>query len=392
MTKKVFFACLFAAASLLLSFPLLLNPEKEIRAESEKSALSQKDLFPEIKNLEKLPATGKIENYKARNEQGKAILLPQTHLYPGSDPQDQINDDAEIAQREIYDLILNIKKETGINFLMLEGDLYGPEAPKNKTEIVSSKIKAKSKLSDLLKRLESEIAKKNIDENLGEKIAVGLETLIKTLDREIILKGAGYALKASGEDLFLIGSENKETQEKSAEIARKYLYLQDQKKELAAHDGGKNLGMLNIYALNSQKEKLRNPTESLLKNLGVLKEKKDVKDLALLIEEAVSETRKPETSKQISGAPKRSDNPYKNVKSEAKINSLIKETETEINKTVKDLRNKETSENFVRALEENNLTSGMIVFGAAHTEGLVKELNSRGISVIVVTPEKILEK
>jgi nucleoside-diphosphate-sugar epimerase len=43
-------------------------------------------------------------------------------------------------------------------------------------------------------------------------------------------------------------------------------------------------------------------------------------------------------------------------------------------------------ENFADAMKEKGIKAGVLQFGAGHKDGLIKELNKRGISVIVITP------
>lgn len=74
------------------------------------------------------------------------------------------------------------------------------------------------------------------------------------------------------------------------------------------------------------------------------------------------------------------DNPYQ---------YLLKEKEQEIEKVVVEKRNLETSQNFTRILEQENKDAGILVFGAGHREGLIKELNRSDLSVIVITVDEV---
>ena len=64
----------------------------------------------------------------------------------------------------------------------------------------------------------------------------------------------------------------------------------------------------------------------------------------------------------------------------------------EIEKVVIIKRNKEAAENFARALKQEGEIVGVLQFGAGHKDGLIKELNSQGLSVVVITPEEILNR
>ena len=50
---------------------------------------------------------GNIEIHNAPDAWGAVALIPQSHRYPGSSPSDAVNDTAEAAQKEIYEIMGN---------------------------------------------------------------------------------------------------------------------------------------------------------------------------------------------------------------------------------------------------------------------------------------------
>ena len=60
-----------------------------------------------------------------------------------------------------------------------------------------------------------------------------------------------------------------------------------------------------------------------------------------------------------------------------------------LNEIVLNQRNKETAENFSKGLWETNNNVGVLQFGAAHTKGLIRELNKQGLTVIVITVDGV---
>ena len=89
------------------------------------------------------------------------------------------------------------------------------------------------------------------------------------------------------------------------------------------------------------------------------------------------------------GVPLRQDNPYVNISDLSVIQSKIKDSEAKIQTVVIDQRNQETASNFADALKSNKTNIGILQFGAGHEDGLVKELNKKGLSVIVVVPTQV---
>ncbi|OGZ29214.1 MAG: hypothetical protein A2427_02960 [Candidatus Nealsonbacteria bacterium RIFOXYC1_FULL_40_7] len=208
------------------------------------------------------------------------------------------------------------------------------------------------------------------------------DAYLSLLDREITLAGAASMLKAKNEHVCLYGSEVKKTQDESAEIVRNYIYLEDRKDQLSGNSS-KNSALSALQIIggfqDTPEKSLENDIHLMLScpNFTLRQEAGELEQMYGKIEGLRS-------NKTVSSNPKRTDNPYKNIYSIDKIDLLLSETESDINNVVVVKRNKETAENFARALKENDLNEGIIQFGAGHEEGLVEELNKLGISVITV--------
>lgn len=245
-----------------------------------------------------------IERYAVSDAKGVAIFIPQIHRNPGTSVKDPSNNNAVITQNQIYEIIDYMTKELDIRFVASEGDLYGP--------IDKQKIT----------KIRSLVGSKNKDTN-----------------RELILKGAPYKLKAENDSSFVLyGLEEKETREESAAIVKDYIYL------------------------NSRLSQLNSSSRP---NISLLKSSYD--------------------------SPTITKNPYANEYSQAKLKLRVAWREKQINEVIIDRRNKETAVNFARGLEDTNQITGILQFGAGHKERLIKELNKNKISVIVVTPDRVDE-
>lgn len=399
--KKLFFIGLLGLISFITIavFPLFWNKVKEnsgfsfqpVKAEHGILPLNNSaDLEVNIEEFKGLPSVGEVTQYTASDPWAQVIFIPQTHRYPGSEVGDQVNNSAEIAQKQIYDILSYAHDNTGINFVMVEGDLYGSSQSDEKTSEVVQKLSLRNSLVE-----QGEKIKENITGSYQEKFSNDLSALIALLDREIILKGPAYLLKAQGDNLTIFGSENPATREKSTLVARDYIYLQDRKAQLENRGSrDQQLSMLkNLYLSQSQGK--NNPEKSVRNDIAILGGLVSGagKDAISRFRGTLNELQQLHNSENVSDAsvPNRSDNPYSNVTSLNEINSRMQEAEKKVEQQIIEVRNKETAENFAKALKDQNLNIGMLQFGAGHTEGLVAELNKLGISVIVVTPKEVMK-
>jgi len=316
--KKLFFIALtpLLTASFYFTLPL--------RGASENNPAAPSVLQNSFELKEELPSflpIGSVYSSNVENSKGTAVLFPQTHRYPGTEPNDPVNNNAQIAQEQIYKIMSYLARNEGIDFMMAEGDLYGP-VPEDKIDQLSQKIALRDRLAP----------------SLGKGFLYGLTQL---LEREIALAGAPYQLKARDKDLILYGAENEATYNYSADIVRNYVYLNDRRNQL---ENG-------TPQYNSIASRMANPSQTSI--------------------------------------PSRTNNPYLDINSLDQINSLIKQNEGKMNDVVLNQRNRETAQNFAKALSEENKNAGIIEFGAEHEKGLVQELNKAGISVIVIKADKI---
>ncbi|MFA6422018.1 MAG: hypothetical protein WCV92_01295 [Candidatus Buchananbacteria bacterium] len=332
-----------------------------------------------------------------------AILIPQTHRYPGSNISDSVNDSAVIAQGQIYKIISYLEK-AGANTVMAEGDLEG-KIPDDKIKNLSQKITLKEELKAEVQKI------KGSDQGeITPQFYTAVENLISSIDREILLAGAPYKLKAEGYNINLYGTEDQKLLDNSAEIVRNTIYLQDR---LSALQG------VNTVGFSLSKTSLVNPENNstlkdklleLLQNRSLVANTSDIdnelkmnkinaannSDLNALLDQAqntyneIKELDKPQTTN--SSAPSRQQNPYNNINDVGTIQNLIKDNNDKLQETVVDQRNQSTAEKFVQLLSAQNKDVAIITFGSEHQEGLIQELNKRGISVVDILPNEVGQK
>lgn len=288
-----------------------------------------------------------IDVHTVDNSWATVVYLPQYHKSPGSKVSNKKNDRAEVAQNETYKILKSIFNQLPIKLVMVEGKLKG-DVPEKDKEKIQEKIKDLKGLTE------------KSHENLTAKEKKRLEKNIKMKKRELSLSGAPISLWAEGEPLILVGSENKETLDLSREIVKEHLYLKDQLKQLG------NSPISQKFSLGKSFD------DQTLKKLQKLKQLK---------------------SKQLKsksgGKSGIKGNPFSEITDKSQLKTMLKKNEEKINKTIVERRNKETAENFAESLENHDENIGIIQYGAGHKLGLVKELNKRGISVIVVTPQAV---
>ncbi|KKR22011.1 MAG: hypothetical protein UT48_C0001G0024 [Parcubacteria group bacterium GW2011_GWE2_39_37] len=360
-------------------------------------AYQDKTTLINSKTYKDLPV-GEVKSYEAKNAWGTAIFIPQNHRYPGTNPADKINDSAEAAQNQIYDIISFLNEKYGIKFVMAEGDLYG-KVPQDKINELSQRINDRNLFADQVSVLKTEMKNQNIDPTIIDDFSNSADLYIKSLDREIILQGAPYKMKSEGKNISLFGSEVRATQEESAVIVRNYIYQQDRQKALNGSQAktiasNERSSLADAYAmLLSKRGTKNNSLESSFNRLEKLTTGNSY------LNGMIAETEKTYLSiknvdKKVAkvSSPARTENPYEGINDPKKIQTLVSESEEKIQKVVIDRRNVETAENFADLLKSNGTDIGILQYGAGHEEGLIKELNKQGINVIMVKADEVLER
>lgn len=369
---------------------------------------ASKTSSPQENHLEDLPI-GKITTHKAEQEWGTAILIPQYHRYPGTESKDSINNSAKEAQEQIYEILPHIQEQYGTDLVMVEGELYG-QVSAEKLESINKKITERNELSAEHQRLVNLLKKDGFNAE-EERCVKNFDRAIAEINRDITLNGAPFKLKAEGKNIIIFGAENQSTREESKKLVKNYIYLQDREKQLRGYhperlsfrDNQSNkLFSSDLKLLLSKLLKSRSSKDILMNDLKKLKitaESNNNKELLRIIRDIEQTLRKSNNNTAVSGrmlatqsTQSREENPYRNVNSPDKIERMLQETEQKIDEIIVDKRNQETAENFANMLREKKGQNGIIQFGAGHEQGLIQELNKRGISVMVITPSEVLKR
>lgn len=418
MRKNIlFFTGSIAALSILAILPFKMGKVSNANEQKKNPLAVRKNLSPSQtflssnyaalsdKNTYAGLPVAEVDEYKTADAWGTVIYIPQTHRNPGSDPDDPSNDTAELAQQQMYRIISFLNEKQGINLLMAEGDLYG-KVPEDKISYLSKKIRSRNRFVQEIEAIKIELKDQKASAEIQDQFAASAKKYIASLDREMILQGAPYKLKAEGSDMTLYGAENKATQDESTVIVRNYIYQQDKRDQLAGagspqvaqNKNTRDPGLSNAYALlMSLRGGSNNSIGSDLASLETLSKNSGTDKLTGLIQSGILtyqeiKNLKNENVVPESNVPSRQDNPYAGIKDPDKIKSLIKDSENKIQAVVIDRRNQETAANLASALKTNNKDIAMIQFGAGHEDGLVKELNKQGLNVVVVTPDEVINR
>lgn len=335
------------------------------------------------------PNVGKIETYSVQNASGTVILIPQQHQTPGSDAADKLNDLAEITQKQIYGILSELKTKFNLSFVMAEGDLYGP-VPEQKMSYLSNLLQIHDQLLNQLGKLTTSTANNRQE---TKQISSDLQSYVHSIDRELTLSGAPYRLKAEGVPLTIYGIENQTTMNESADAVRDYVYLQDRLGQLAINQNENHLlsleqAYLALFPTLSPAEKLANDLYALGHTSLTASSRNTIETVNQILKNTIN-LKQSYTVMNSSSAPSRSDNPYKNIYSQKKINDLLKKADEKIQKLIIDRRNEEIAQNVKETIMKNNLPTVILQLGAGHETGIVKDLNNKGLSVVVITPAAI---
>lgn len=353
-----------------------------------------------VQNYKGLPVA-KIKSYTTPKPLGTVIFLPQYHKYPGSNAQDKVNDSAQKAQEEIYHILNFLTKKGNINLIMAEGEIFG-KTSSLKTAKLADKIEKRNAFETECKKLEESLKNNKLDPSLEKSLFDNMHKELAKIDREIILAGSEFKLAAEDKNVVIVGSENEETRQKSAILVRDYIYLKDRVKQIENPQETKQASIFsnssftvddlerlqNFFSSNSLKSTFRS-----LESLADLQGNKELSELIQKVEKSFYNLKEEDQSKiELTNSLSREENPYQDTNNLKTLKGKIAQDEEKIEELVVKQRNKETAQNFAKALKEKHLSIGILQFGAGHEEGLVKELNNEGLSVVVVTSNEVADR
>lgn len=374
--------------------PIELTGQVQLATEEAPASLTE-NINNLVKNLQdSVVAVSDIKVSDVANAKGIVIYLPQEHKDPTTSIEDSSNDNAVKVQQELYDVVKHLTKGDEVSLVMTEGELYGP-VPENKFAKLKTKMDAREKLETSIRELEGLKSLDSLNPALLTEALNEAKFVKEKNQREIDLLEAPYKIKTENESIILYGSENKDTYEKSANLVREYVYLKDRLSQLK---GGQAINNFNrqMSPVNPQiqdlLEQLKNPSTDQNTALGELKKQGELSgnnEIVKACEHATEAINELTTNDNVGGTPSRLDNPYQSVNNPQQLQVMLLQVSDKIRQVVIENRNHETAVNFANALSAEKTNIGILQFGAGHTDGLVKELNKEGISVITVSVKSL---
>lgn len=362
-------------------------------------------------NYQGLPV-GEVKTYSASQAWGTVIYLPQFHKSPVNEATDKVNDISVNAQSETYQILDFLSKSAGVNLVMVEGNLYG-EVPAEKIAPLANKIEKKKELASLEGDLIKAFEDHDINPPLEKQLLEQLSRETNKLDREITLEGAPRVMKAEGKDIKLYGAEDKPTYDQSIKIYEDYRYLSDRINQLNNPlagksslvnsqsfflNGGSFSPLKDSGALNDVLKLLVNrrsaPPFAALEAAALAKGKNDLADLIKKTEAVYNELENNIPRGVMVNNSKEtllgSSNPYTKVTNKGELQKKLAVRKTDVEEVIVKKRNSTTAENMANALRAEKKSVGILQFGAGHEEGLVKDINNQGLTVVVVKPKEIV--
>jgi hypothetical protein len=383
-----------------------------------------------------------ISTHPVESSQGLAIFIPQNHKYPGSKLEDPRNDSVEKTQREIYRILTSLNKNFGIGLIVNEGELAGKVAPeKGKTAYVRKLLEVRESLLSGWQIIRSLAREGKLNQAEYDQVSDELEKVLSAINREAALTGAPYILQTYLDGVEVYGSENQETREKCQEIVRDYIYQYDalvnaaspgaraKRNDIAVLNpswpeknpqSGKDPDSLSVQAmleigdtasdsktmssrLLDQRPSVASKLTRDLEEIGAEYEQNGEKRPAQAVKRLLeflaelegilaSSGQTTDSERPAGSFPPRAGNPYWHIRDMEKIQQMIKEAEKDINNYVIELRNEEAAANFAAALKQAGEKAGIIQFGAGHEDGLIKALNHRSITVIMIKPTEVKKR
>lgn len=344
-----------------------------------------------------------VEKFEVPNAKATVIYIPQIHREPTSNPNDKTNDQAAIIQKDIYKTLESLVDNNHINYVMDETDLYGP-MPEDKVSKIKRGLSDSEDFRNSLDKTIDHYIKDGGDQNTADQIRKNGEASADRYERNIYLTGGAAVLAATNQNAHVYGSQNASTINEARDRLQDLMYLESRINELKGKSNSGQASSQGKNASNPQIQQILNSISSKRKSapagnakitdIKAFAEKNNDTELSSQVDETLSKSKNLSTSKSFetsSGATAQkastSTNPYQNSTNLSHLEHLYSQKYAEFMKIAKDRRSQEVADNIEKQMDENNQSSGILVFGEQHKEQIVSALNKKGINVIVIMPQ-----
>ncbi len=340
---------------------------------------------------------GSIEKHMVPNSKGTVVYFPQIHKEPTTQAVDKKNDQAAVAQRQIYNALNIATDKYGVGYVMDETDLYGA-MPQEKIQKIQNGFSDIENFKVSRDQVIANYLNDGGSKAVVDKLMIDSIAAIDAYERNLYLTGGAAVLAVKNENSHVYGSQNRATLDEAKKQLENITYLENrinQLKSKTAISPVKNSTTLTLDQVSSLVSGSKQvSTTKMFNGIAAFATQNGNTELSSDIEKAKNGLSKLSTSKKFEGMQKYSDvphvaNPYESNNNLNALQSEYKQVYPKFMALIKDQRSQEVSDNVEKMMDENNVDSAALVFGAQHKDQIVDALNKKGISVIVVTTEAV---
>lgn len=344
---------------------------------------------PDLKNLN----FKNVQRFEVPNATKTVIYIPQIHREPTSNQADSTNDQALVIQREIASMLKTLVDDNHVTYVMDETDNFGP-MPADKIQKIKTGVANITKLRADVKSLADHYVKDGGSADTAKTVVSDANTKIDGYERAIYLTGGAAVLAGTDSNAHVYGSQNPATIAEATKQLQNIVFIEQRISQLdpstaSSASSGSQANILSMLGSSSGSSNA-SPIQS-IKDFAAEKQDKEMQseiDKITAGSKAISGATNYETTPAVTtvGAQPQT-NPYTKETNLAKLKQMNQDATAKFMKLAKDQRSQEVSDNIDKMMQENGQTTVILVMGAQHQDQLVSDLNKKGISVIVITPE-----
>jgi len=327
-----------------------------------------------------------VEEFWVPGATKTVIYIPQIHKKPGSADNDAKNDQAVAVQKEIVGILGKLKSENNMDGTMDEADLYGP-MPANKLEQMRANIDDINQIRKLADSISNQYLSDGGSGQVANNFKAAADKEVSKRERSIYLIGGAAVFAAKEPSVTVYGSQNKETIDKAKVMLQDITFMEERIAQLDKLSG-KSTSSANSSTANLEEiyRLLGDGSDNIQSLISTINKVSDP-DLLSQTKEFYSLLNKSNSTIIESLTASAPLNPYANTYNLTDLKRKHDNLLNEFTKIAKDQRSEEVSENIIKAMSETGQSSFSLVFGAGHKEQIIKDLNDKGVSVVVITPE-----
>jgi hypothetical protein len=269
------------------------------------AALTGKEDFSEFPNVQK---------FEVANPKATVVYFPQIHKDPTTQPSDPKNNQASVAQKEIYNDLEKLNNKYGVSYVMDETDLYGP-MPADKVTKIKNGFADIQTFQDSVNKTADHYLADGGSPDVANKFKDDASKAIAAYERNLYLTGSAAVLAAKEPKAHVYGSQVESTLNESKKELEDMVYLEQRINQLQGatasnplmRSGGITMEQLSSALSNRNSSSLNSNMFGSISNFA--KQKGD-QELVSDLGDAQSKLGNLSTKKSFEAAPKFSDVPH----------------------------------------------------------------------------------